>query len=80
MTCLLLTRYYVYNKKSMRQVSIILISTVFIFKEILNVEKGWSCLEGHYRLNINDIPLIIILCFAINKLISNKAKKETFSQ
>jgi hypothetical protein len=64
----------------MRQVSIILISTflIFIFKEILNIEKGWSCLEGHYRLNINDIPLIIILCFAINKLISNKAKKETF--
>jgi hypothetical protein len=64
----------------MRQLSIILISTfvVFVFKEILNVEKGWSCLEGHYRLNIIDIPLIIFLCFAINKLISNKAKKETF--
>jgi hypothetical protein len=64
----------------MRHLSIILISTflIFIFKEILNVEKGWPCLEGHYRLNINDIPLIILLCFAINKLISNKAKKETF--
>jgi hypothetical protein len=67
-------------KKELRQVSIILISTfvVFIFKEILNIEKGWSCLDGHYRLNINDIPLIIILCFAINKLISNKAKNATF--
>jgi hypothetical protein len=69
----------------MRQVSIILISTflVFIFKAILDAASltGWRCMDsGYHGVNINDVPLIIVLCLAINKFTNNKTQSNTFSQ
>jgi hypothetical protein len=67
----------------MRQVFIILISIfiVFIFKAILDAASltGWRCMDsGYYGININDIPLIIVLCLVINKFTNNKTQSNTF--